>query len=53
MQNCLFEVQTWFSQNGLVIKPEKSEALNNYTERYSIVFATDRCKRGRLRRTTR
>jgi len=33
LQNCLFDVHTWFSQNGLVINPEKSEAvlLVNYT----------------------
>jgi len=24
---CLFYVYTWFSQNGLVINPEKSEAV--------------------------
>jgi len=27
LQNCLFDVHTWFSQNGLVINPEKSEAV--------------------------
>jgi hypothetical protein len=27
LQNCLSEVPTWFSQNGLVINPEKSEAV--------------------------
>jgi len=25
--NCLFNVHTWFSQNGLVINPDKSEAV--------------------------
>jgi hypothetical protein len=27
LQNCLIDVHTWFSQNGLVINPEKSEAM--------------------------
>jgi len=27
LQNCLFNVHTWFSQNGLNINPEKSEAV--------------------------
>jgi len=27
LQNCLFDVHTWFSQNGLFINPEKSEAV--------------------------
>jgi hypothetical protein len=27
LQNCLSAVHTWFSQNGLVINPEKSEAV--------------------------
>ena len=26
LQNCLFDVHTWFCQKGLVINPEKSEA---------------------------
>jgi len=26
-KNCLFDVHTWFSQNGLVLNPEKSEAV--------------------------
>jgi len=27
LQNCLFDVHTMFSQNGLVINPEKAEAV--------------------------
>jgi len=26
-QNCLFDVHTWFNQNGLVINPEKCKAV--------------------------
>jgi len=27
LQNCLFDVHAWFSRNGLVINPEKFEAV--------------------------
>jgi len=27
LQNCMFDVHTWLSENGLVINPEKSEAV--------------------------
>ena len=37
LQNCLIEVHTWFSQNGLVINPEESEAgLLSTTQNQSI-----------------
>jgi len=35
LQNCLFEVHTWFSYNGYVINPEKSEA---------VILSTIHCK---------
>ena len=35
LQNCLSAVHTWFSQNGLVINPDKSEAVHFSSPQHS------------------
>jgi len=46
LQNCLSTVHLWFSQNGLVINPEKivGGASVNITGSKSISITADRCK---------